>query len=178
MGMYDSVYLDVRTAQRVLCAHGHPMTEVELQTKDMDLQLQAYFIVNDRLYLRSNQGKTSFHLEDDPPHTRHTCRLKPIDDGMTICVYADCKRCMPVVCERGAGGFGSSVTAKHPWCEWELTIREGVVVEVRPVSLMTRAELIADLRKDIHDRVLPDDDRIAAKVIEQHRLKHEEQAAE
>lgn len=128
MGMFDCVYF-LDGAPK--CGEGHEQLNVELQTKDLDCNLDHYTISKGELRL----------------HWAHpVCKTPEGDVGKrivvpTLNVYTACTICDPVWGDTKKMLFGpkSYLQPLNPWNEWILIFKEGVLERIEVLALGTRA---------------------------------------
>ena len=166
MGMYDSVKF---FSDKPKCGAGH---EPEgWQTKDLKNDMATYYVVDGRFYghLRSEDDWQEKIVEVDQSGIvlSLTHRSKAEVFTGSILVYTHCKKCQPVFTDVQAV-WNDGLAPHEPWVEYELTFADGVLVKSEPVKLETRESMREDLTK--HGlRVMPDDDRVVQKRIQQWR---------
>lgn len=174
MGMYDSFWFR-DGAERVCCAAGHAQRG-ELQTKDLDCNLDRYQIAGEPLHVYGAAHRTEETSVSGQGGLLVTTSRKFFLPSATvsgeIAIYTNCDACDPIVYER-AGMFGRSVDVDttSPWCEWALNIQDGLLIDVKPVRLATREDTANEMRRG-GIIVLPDDDRVALRAIAQFRDRH------
>lgn len=192
MGMYDDI--SVQEGLGAVCPAGHTLSRC--QTKDLDNAMNHYHVIRDaardRIVLMvhntlsdRNKVDTSFEVSEDAagkPVVKEitVLTLKFCEDiSGTVCFYTSCDACDPVCCERPEGtGFGhrigDNIDKHQPWQEFELSVRSGIVEAIKATRCDTRDALRRSLAAAGHI-VLPDDDRVVRRVIEQHRREQEEE---
>ena len=179
MGLFDYVsILDKNVLEKVKCHYGHPQ-DMDLQTKDLEDSMDKFYLFNNALYHRGTgwgAGMEDPSVIREAPYTDKYGILKipsyikavhfPITD--TIRVYATCPYCNPVVFLRKdedpskmrKQGFlwGDGRTRVRPWVEYKLTFVEDVLINVSPVKLETREEVIEAYTKKGDWILQPDDE--------------------
>jgi hypothetical protein len=169
MGMYDTVLLlDEESQARVACAAGHP--QKELQTKDLDCNLDFYRVFRGRLFFQATRAPLQTVETTEEGLLKITTQQEhvPCLDRVTMVAYTSCAECDPVVYETGHSFCGVGVDTHQPWVEYELVFQDGLLVKTTPLRCTTREDVAKEMRGS-GACVLPDDDRIAKKAIEQHR---------
>ena len=178
MGMFDNLILLGKSAELVVCAHGHP--QEGLQTKSLECLLDDYYVYERVLYRKERaandrlprprqmeEGKLILRFESEALRVAHT--------GVVV-AYTHCEACDPIVYESETS-FSGRVSDRRLWVEYELEFRDGRLVKATALSAKTREETREQmLRKGV--AVLPDDDRVARRHIEMGRKKTDSKSRE
>ena len=171
MGMFDNLILLGKSAELVVCAHGHP--QGALQTKSLECLLDDYYVFERILYRNErgnsdrvprprqmDEGKLILRFESEALRVAHT--------GIVV-AYTHCEACDPIVYE-SQSSLSGRVSDRTVWVECELEFRDGRLVRATALSAKTREETQEQMLRD-GVAVLPDDDRVARRHIEMHRKK-------
>lgn len=186
MGMFD--YVKVQDGLGAVCPAGHKLSG--FQTKDLGSAMDHYHVVRDaardRIVLMvhsmlsaRNKVDTSFEVSEDAAGKPVVKEITVLtlefceDISGTVCFYTSCDACDPVCCE-SSRRIGDNIDKHQPWQEFELSVRSGIVEAIKATRCDTREELRRNLTAAGHI-VLPDDDRVVRRVIEQHRRELEEE---
>lgn len=167
MGMFDSVHF-ITGGHRVRCAAGHEQRD--FQTKDFGCDLTDYRVAGERPRIfESCVGVAEIHDVSGSGNLKVTTvrEYAPMTHSGEVTIYTFCEECNPVVYEIERFGR-AEIDSALPWVEYVLTVRDGVVTKIAPSRVESRTDL-ADSLVALGRRVLPDDDRVAAREIEQHR---------
>jgi hypothetical protein len=167
MGMFDRIHLLGADAERVVCDAGH-LARGELQTKSFESTMADYYVFESHLYLSKRNAE---HDERTPSRegdalllTRRESAAR-VDFSGQVEAYTHCEECDPVCFE---GAHWDRVDHRYVWCEWNLIFDRGKLERVEPVRVETRESLRKQMLRD-GVGVLPDDDRIVKKHMDQLR---------
>lgn len=155
MGMFDEIA--VLGPSPLKCAAGHEVREV--QTKDFAQTGTEFILNNGRLYEPGEDPIRGVALQDDGSVFLRTDRPLHLVQGVhALHVYATCDQCEPVYSrfrDNGSkiGRFGGLVDETKVWAEWALLVKDGVVMECKPVHLQSRDQL-----REATQRALSDSD--------------------
>lgn len=186
MGMFD--YVKVQDGLGAVCPAGHKLSG--FQTKDLGSAMDHYHVVRDAAHDRvvlmvhsmlsdRNKVDTSFEVSEDAAGKPVVKEITVLtlefceDISGTVCFYTSCDVCDPVCCE-SSHRIGDNIAKHQPWQEFELSVRSGIVEAIKATRCDTRDALRKSLIAAGHI-VLPDDDRVVRRVIEQHRRELEEE---
>jgi hypothetical protein len=166
MGMFDDVTMLGGQAARTPCAQGHPQRR--FQTKDFDPLMDHYIFFEGRLYRESSDSRCGEPLipptmrDGDLVLTRES-HATPVSFSGKVVVYTHCEECDPVYCEV-SDHWNGGIVERPVWIEYELELKDGLLVGIVPIVLTSREELRTKLIGE-GQPVLPDDDR----VVRRHR---------
>jgi hypothetical protein len=157
MGMYDTIRFHDNAAPR--CAAGHRCGD--LQTKDLECDLEVYAVYGDRLY-RPAEGRTeSAELDDRGRLVLTETRVaEPASVSAELTAYSHCAECRPVLYLTEGAWHGDAVQERRPWCEWRFVFRAGRLQRCEGVRVESR-EAVADALRREGLEVLNDDERLA-----------------
>jgi hypothetical protein len=155
MGLYDEIRLVGPIADKFLCAEGHSQTEV-LQTKSLDASMDRYavILINDVPRLHKSLGDdddlpwiSEWKIEKDLVEERIVKRHRySLDDrSCYVTAYGYCPQCKPVE-YRGKNTWRGSIDQRQLWNEATFVFSSGRLMDVVPVRIETRAELVQELR--------------------------------
>lgn len=169
MGMFDNLILLGKSAELVVCGHGH--SQEHLQSKSLDCLLDDYYVYERVLYRNKRasderlprarqmeEGKLTLRFESEARCLAHTGE---------VVAYTHCEACDPIVYESETS-FSGRVSDRRVWVEYELEFRDGRLVRATALSAKTREETREQMARD-GVGVLPDDDRVARRHIEMQR---------
>jgi len=165
------------------CAHGHELKS--LQTKDLGSLLRMYYVFQGQVFeqdLKAGWGCQAFpatstftpSLSGNMLVVRTTESFRAAElRQREISIYTHCDQCDPVVTENEAASWSGGVSETQPWCEFLLTVEGNKIKEICPYRVESREDVKKKL-KETGTVVLPDDDRVAKRVIRDHREKYGE----
>lgn len=170
MGMYDTISVKDETSP-FLCLNGHGL--YDLQTKDLDCDLDTYHLFENRLYLESG------------PRVRVTedCKINELGRlclistrtfqrsliTMSISLIAGCDRCEPVLSlKESYYSGGDMVNEAKFYYDFEAIFRDGELFKVTTINHQSREDKIKELR-GYGTQILPDTDVIAQKHLKKWR---------
>jgi hypothetical protein len=114
MGMFDNLILLGKSAELVVCGHGH--SQEHLQSKSLECLLDDYYVYERVLYRNKRasderlprarqmeEGKLTLRFESEARCLAHTGE---------VVAYTHCEACDPIVYESEASFFGSSIRSE------------------------------------------------------------------
>lgn len=170
MGMFDTVIMLGKSADLILCAHGHPQND--LQTKSLECSLDEYYVYERFLYRKARSAQRiprARLLEDDKLTLRFENEALRVAHTGEVVAYTHCEQCDPIVYEDW-GSYRGGVGDRRIWVEYEFEFRDGRLVKATPLSIKTREETREQMLRD-GVAVLADDDRVAHRHLEMYREK-------
>lgn len=171
MGMYDDLTL-FETDSRVSCAAGHPIRN--LQTKDLDSDMDHYYILDGRLYIVRRRGDddevvVKWDRRINDVFLVHESRLERMDLSKTVEFHGYCTECTPVFTRSEHMSYLSRdhLEPHQPWVELEIKFKNGMLVEVeKATACETRQQLREKLARGGSALLADDEPEVLKRLAE------------
>ncbi len=159
MGMYDEILVaDPKDAENFKNAAGVPMYMVELQTKSLDCSMNHYVLHSGQLW-KTDKEDEKYEMESGSL-VRKTNLVPVTDITATIHVYCADYKTLPVLAFNLASDY-NSVQSRYCNCEWTVTIKNGVVIEVSPYKIEARERVLEEVKAKFGEIVILDEHPVA-----------------
>lgn len=135
MGSFDTVSV-VGPDERIVCAHGHVLSDIDFQTKGLGCTLQSYYLAGGQLCAPGTPRTYLYDVPEMPMHLRTELPLIPVLDPKRFEMYVSCPHCDPVfTLSRDISYITNSRLCPHrTWASLVITTERGSgrIIEVAP----------------------------------------------